>query len=62
MDKPYFVMLYTQNGHGVAPLVDEKEEVCQFNSGADAFAAGQRNVMGAAFGFEVFEVGEGIQG
>ena len=58
--KPYFVMLTTKDWNGVAPLVNEAGEVCQYETENEAFAAGGANIMGAAFGFEVFEIGGGV--
>ena len=58
-EKPYFVMLTTQAGW-LTPLVDENGEVCGFETVNDAIVAGSNNLLGEAFGFEVFENGGGV--
>ena len=59
IDKPYFVMLNCQNGM-ILPLVGDNEEVCMFSSENDAMIAANDTVLGSAFGFEVFELGGGV--
>lgn len=58
-DKPYFVMLNCQKG-GVAPLVNDDEELCMFECVDEALSAGKNNILGECYGFEVFEVGLGV--
>jgi hypothetical protein len=56
-DKDFFVMLTTQGG-GYTPLMDD-DSIAQFNSEDDARACAAENMLGAHFGFEIFERGAG---
>lgn len=61
MSENYFVILNTQDG-GIAPLVIDDGELAVFESETEAKLAGEGNLLGANFGFEVFESGTGIEG
>jgi hypothetical protein len=57
MGRTFFVMLNTQRGV-ITPLIDdETEEVAIFANDTAARKAADDNVLGYAFGFEVFEAG-----
>ncbi len=59
MCKDYFVMLNTQSG-GMTPLVEGYDDgLATFDTLDEAKAAGNDNLLGEAFGFEVFRRGEG---
>jgi hypothetical protein len=58
MDKPYFVMLYYQNGEGATPMLNEEDEVQFYATFKEAEDAGGRNFMGKNFGFSVFSMDE----
>lgn len=53
----FFVMLNTQGGN-YTPLMDE-DEVMKFKSVELAEACAKDNLLGAHFGFEIFERGTG---
>lgn len=53
----FFVMLNTQGG-GYAPLMDD-DEIAKFETAQLARTCAQNNLLGAAFGFEIFERGTG---
>ncbi|TGZ35334.1 hypothetical protein EQ875_01615 [Photobacterium damselae subsp. damselae] len=61
----YFVMLTTQNG-GYTPLMLctgielGETELAKFTSKNDAETAANNSILGAEFGFEVFEIGYGV--
>jgi hypothetical protein len=50
----WFVMLRSQSGEFPLPLVDLEDEMALFDSEDAAQAAGQKNMIGDAFGFEVY--------
>jgi hypothetical protein len=56
----YFVMLNHQNGQ-IMPLISagSDDEIAMFETAEEANEAGNRNLLGAAFGFEVFCRGYG---
>ena len=53
----FFVMLNTQRG-GYTPLMND-DEIATFDSVDAAVSCAQQNPLGAYFGFEVFERGDG---
>ena len=60
MEKPYFVILNHQNSDLFIPMTDENDNLAMFDSEISAVIAGQDNPLGKAFGFEVFEMGDGV--
>jgi len=60
----FFVMLYTQDG-SFTPLINGLSEIEDFNDIAkftnekSARDTAKENILGKAFGFEVFEIGMG---
>lgn len=54
----FFVMLNTQGG-GYTPLMRGDDEIAQFGTADEAKASAEDNLLGAHFGFEVFERGTG---
>jgi len=60
----YFVMLYTQNG-SFTPLVDIDEfdnaDIAKFETEDEARESAKSNMLGEAFGYEIFEIGLGNQ-
>jgi hypothetical protein len=57
-DKPYFVVLNTQNG-GAVLAADPEGEVYWFRTIEEANVCGNNTFFGQHFGFEVFCRGEG---
>ena len=57
----FFVMLTTQDG-GYAPLMDGStdDEIAKFGSADAAKANAEDNILGANFGYEIFEKGCGL--
>ena len=53
----WFVMMYSQNGQYVMPLVDEDENVLLFDSKEEAKDVGDMHHFANKFGFFVCEVG-----
>lgn len=58
-EEKYFVMLFSQSGESITPLVGQNDEVLLFNTLNNARCAAKENIMGSAFGFEVFMLGNG---
>ena len=54
----FFVMLNTQRG-GYTPLMRDDDEMATFGTADEARASAEDNMLGAHFGFEVFERGTG---
>jgi len=54
MNRKWFVMLRSQTRTLPIPLVDPEDDVVLFGSEESAREAGKRNLIGEAFGFEVF--------
>jgi hypothetical protein len=58
--RQFFVMLIKQRG-GVMPLVDEDGNVKLWESDYEARHDAWMNPLAEAFGYEIFELGEGAQ-
>ena len=62
MEKLYFVMINNQDGTLIMPMVDtEDQQVALFDTPWEAREAAQGNRMATAFGYEIFERGNGDQ-
>lgn len=57
-NRPYFVMLFTQGG-SFTPLM-KGEEIAKFCSRRAAEDTAKLNVLGQAFGFQVFHIERGF--
>ena len=57
MDKPYFVMVYDQDGESAQPLVDDNGAMRFWDSMTEACIAGHEHFYASRFGFEVHEMG-----
>jgi len=55
----YFVMLNCIDGENIIPLVNSEGVVARFGSLIDATVAGESNLLGQAYGYEIFELGSG---
>ena len=55
-DGKWFVMMYSQSGDYVMPLVDD-EEVMLWDTEGEANDAARQNEYANAFGFQAYEVG-----
>lgn len=62
MDKPFFVMMYSQNGNIAMPIMAdmEMEEVAFFSTEQAARAMADDHGFASKFGYEIFEMGEGL--
>lgn len=56
MKSPYFVLLKHQSGERLLPLVDANGTLMQFQSRGEAGAAATSTVLGAHFGFIIFDI------
>lgn len=62
MDYNFFVILNTQRG-GVTPMtIGDDDELALFKTEEEAAYAADANMLGRAFGFEIFERGTGTSG
>lgn len=62
MEKPYFVMLWNQGATQLVPMCSEKTgELEMFETLLDATECAQHTTFGANFGYEIFEVGCGVE-
>ena len=55
MSKPYFVMLYSQNGEILIPLLDKSNQLMRFSTIKEAKTAGENTILGAHYGCSVFD-------
>ena len=53
----WFVMMYSQKGNCVLPLVDDDDEVMLWDTESAAYTAAKDNPYAYAFGFKAYEVG-----
>jgi hypothetical protein len=53
----WFVMMYSQNGNHVMPLVDENDCTMLWDTEGEANDAARGNPYAHAFGFQAYEVG-----
>lgn len=60
MKNRFFIMMSSQNGDYVLPIVDDDEEVMLFETEEDARRCGDDHSFCQAFGYEVFERGAGL--
>ena len=58
----FFVMMETQKGEKILPLVDDSGDPCLFDSEADARNCAHENPYCIAFGFVIYERGDGFGG
>lgn len=59
-EKPFFVMLYNKH-HIITPLL-RGDNIAMFESVHDAMEAGYNSPLGEAYGFDVFETGNRVDG
>lgn len=53
----FFVMVYSQDGNMVFPLLDDNDDVTLWDSEEQASTSAKRNPYADAFGFTVHRVG-----
>ena len=53
----WFVMMYSQSGNHVLPLVDDEGDPMLFGTEGAANDCAKDNVFANAFGFQAYEVG-----
>lgn len=53
----WFLMMYSQQGNHIMPLVGDDEEVLLWETEAEARQAGDDHYFANALGFDVYEVG-----
>ena len=51
----YIVMLHTQDRKRSIPLVDLEDEIVEYASEDEARNAGNSNILGEAFGFDIYK-------
>jgi hypothetical protein len=56
MERPFFIMLYNQNGEGAQPMLDEDDEVAFFATREEALDAGSASKYAQAIGYEIFDM------
>jgi hypothetical protein len=64
-NKPYFVMLWNQHGTALIPMMMDDygtEKLAMFSTVDKAVEAARATAIGEAFGFDVFEAGNGVEG
>lgn len=60
MEKPYFVMIYSQSGNIAMPIMDEDhEEVYFWKTEEEARESMEKHTFAKTFGYEIFEMGTG---
>lgn len=59
MLKLFFIMLYSQNGTKVFPIIDENDDPMLYESEEEAEEAMSGHPYAEAFGYEIFELGTG---
>lgn len=59
MEKPFFIMMYTQDGKLAMPITEENENVKFFASAQEARVCAFDHIYCKAFGFEIFNMNEG---
>ena len=59
IDKPYFVILNDLNDGSVMPLMENEYELAMFETELIARESALKNGIGDAYGFEIFELGNG---
>ena len=55
----FFVMINSQSGNCIMPIVADDEEVMLFDTEEDAIDCADDNLYAKAFGYEIFERGMG---
>jgi len=58
----FFVMIHAQGGQCVIPLTEEDGEVAMFEDVDSATSAAWDNDMAASFGYDIFQMGHGVDG
>ena len=59
MEKPFFLMMFTQRGDHASPAVDDDGEVMFWHTKGEADEAMRGHIYAEAFGYEVHEIGAG---
>ena len=57
--KDFFIMMNSQNGKMIMPIVDDDGEVMLFDTERTAIVCADNNPYAKAFGYEIFERGMG---
>ncbi len=62
MKEPFFVMLHNQKSTKLIPLMGgvNGDELAMYRTFLQAEDAAESNLIGAAFGYEIFEAGCGV--
>lgn len=58
--KGFFIMMYSQNGEYIMPILDDNENVLIFGKYEDAKYEAETHDFCKAFGYDIYEVGMGI--
>ena len=59
MEKPFFIMIYSQDGNLAFPMEEDMDLPKFFKSEGDARLAAEAHGACIAFGYEIFEMGTG---
>jgi hypothetical protein len=59
MDKPYFIMMYSQDGSTAMPIIEENGDVTFFETEEEARELAKEHHFCFNFGYEIFEMGTG---
>lgn len=61
MDKPFFIMMYTQHGNNATPILKPgvEENVAFYKTEEEAREIADKHPFANAFGYEIFEMGTG---
>lgn len=60
MDKPFFIMCYTQKGNAAFPIMDDNDDCPAFYETEDvARSVADKHFLASNFGYEIFEMGTG---
>lgn len=60
MEKPFFIMMYWQNGKFATPIMNGDEDVAFFSTEMEARRVAENHEACQAFGYEIFEMGTGL--
>jgi hypothetical protein len=60
MEKPYFIMMYSQSGKSAMPMVDDFEDVLFFETEQEARTCANEHDFCKALGFEVFDMDDAL--
>lgn len=61
MDKPFFIMMYNQAGTRAMPITEGDDgDVAFYSSYKEAFDVAENHTFCKAFGYEIFDMTDGL--